>query len=251
MTARTSLRWAWLLLAAAGLVLAWLLAPTAPPLYDGVGFPDEPYRYVTRPAGDVKVTKAPSAVTVSMPVVDGTTDGFNIASAEQGPQVSVFVPTGTLRAPKGAHTIMLRAVPIAPDGPADGGTVDGNVYRVTATADTGKPSLAPARDKIQVIMRATSARQPGPVMEYRSPGARTWTRLPTARYGNDVYAAPAKGFGDYALVFARPLAGTSGPAAKSSGKVAYLVIVAGLILLLGSVVLAIRLVRARRAAAAS
>ncbi|MDP9239410.1 MAG: hypothetical protein M3O55_02055 [Actinomycetota bacterium] len=249
--AQVSRRWAWLLIAAAGLLLAWLAAPAAPPLYDGVGFPDEPYRYVTRPVGDTKVTKPPSWVAVRMPVSDGTTDGFNAASTEQGPQISVFVPTGTLTAPKDAHTLLLRADPRTPDGPADGGKVDGNVYRLTATADIGKPSVARAQDTIQIIMRATSAKQPGPTMEYRAQGAQKWTRLKTARYGNDVYASSAKGFGDYALVFAPPLPGAAKPAGKSGiAKYAYVLIVAGLLILLISVVLGIRLARARRAALA-
>ncbi len=240
----------WLALAAAGLGLAWLAAPVAPPLYDGVGFPDEAYRYVTRPAGVTQATKPPTGLTASMPVVDGTTDGFNSASAEQGPQISVFVPTGTLRAPKGANLIQVRAEPRAPDGPADGGRVDGNIYRLTARSDVGKPTLAAVQDKVEVIMRATSARQPGPVMEYRPLNAQDWTRLPTTRYGSDVYAAVAKGFGDYALVFAKPAPGRApSPTAGRLGKYAYLLIIAGLVILLGAVVLGIRLARARRAAA--
>lgn len=246
-----SRRWALLLVAAAGLMLAWLVAPAAPPLYDGVGLPDEPYRFVTRPPGNTALTKPPSKVAVRMPVVDGTTDGFNGASAEQGPQVSVFVPTGTIAAPKDASTILLRADPRAPDGPADGGRVDGNVYRLSAVADVGIPALATARDRIQIILRATSGRQPGPVMEYRAVGGRTWTRLSTVRYGNDVYAASVRGFGDYALVFAKPVSGAPRARGSGTGKYAYVIIVAGLVILLGSVVLGIRLARARAAAAAS
>ena len=50
-----------MLVAAALLGLGWLLTPrTAPPLYDGVGFPDEPYRFVVAPAGAPKTTKAPT-----------------------------------------------------------------------------------------------------------------------------------------------------------------------------------------------
>jgi hypothetical protein len=247
--ARASRRWVALPVAAAGLVLAWLVAPAAPPLYDGVGFPDEPYRYVSRPAGNLPVTQPPGAVARRMPVVSGdTTDGFNSSSDEQGPQISVFVPTGTLRAPKGAHSILLRAEPRAPDGPADGGTADGNVYRITATSDAGSPSVAATADKIEVIIRATTARQPGPVMEYRKLGARSWTRLPTSRYGNDVYAAAARGFGDYALVFAHSPPGASRPASRTgASRYTFALIVAGLILLLGAAVIGIRVARTRRA----
>jgi len=235
--------------AAAGLMLAWLAAPVVAPLYDGVGFPDEPYRYVTRPAGDTKVTKPPGQVAVRMPVSDGTTDGFNGASAETGPQISIFVPTGTLAVPKDAHTLLLRADPRTPDGAADGGSVDGNIYRLTATPDTGKASVAKVPDQIQIIMRATTAKQPGPTMEYRPDGRQAWSRLKTSRYGTDLYAATVKGFGDYALVFAKPVSGVAKAAAKSGpAKYAYALIVAGLLIFLSSVVLAIRVARARRAA---
>jgi hypothetical protein len=249
MTASVSRRWAWLGVAAAGLLLAWLAAPAAPPIYDGVGQPDESYRYVSPPA-DAKPTKAPGWVAVRMPVSDGTTDGFNGSSTEQGPQVSVFVPTGTLIAPRDAHTLLLRADPRAPDAPADGGKVDGNVYRLTVTADVGTPTIAKSQDTIQIILRATSGKQPGPTMEYRAAGAQKWTRLKTARWGNDVYAAPVKGFGDYALVFATPLPGAKPPGTTGLASYANVLIFAGLLILLVSVVLGIRLVRARRSAMA-
>lgn len=235
--------------AAAVLCLIGLLVPQSMPLYDGVGFPDEPYRYVRRPPGDVISTTAPSSIVTSVPVVDGTTDGFNAASGEQGPQVSLFVPVRTLLAPTAARRITVRVVPRTPDGPANGGPVDGNVYRFTASADTGVPSVARSGDDhMQVILRATTARQPGPVAQYRALGGRTWTRLPTLRYGNDVYAATATGFGDYALVFAST-GGTTPAADRSagSGRLRFGLVLGGLLIVLVGVVVAIRVSRTRRA----
>lgn len=253
MTDRTPRRWRVLLVAAAGLCVAWLAFPVAAPLYDGVGFPDEPYRYVSAPPGSAVTTQPPTAATGKVPVANGTTEGFQIASAEQGPQVSVFVPTGTLRAPAGAHAVTLRADPRAPSGPVAGRTADGNVYRLTASTDAGVPTIRAVQDHIELVLRATSTKQPGPVMLFQPAGGHGWSRLATARYGTDVYAGQARGYGDYALVFGLPAASSGPAAAKKSGggTNSGLIIgvgVAVLVPLLVAIVVAIRLSRTRRAA---
>lgn len=245
------------LVAAVSLCSVGLLAPWSVPLYDGVGFPDEPYRFVRRPAGDTRVTKPPTAISTTVPVVrgstdvGGSTDGFNAASAEQGPQVSIFAPVKTLLAPSGARRLTVQVRPRAPNGAADGGAVDANVYRFTATTDAGPPSIARGSETIRVILRATTSRQPGPIAEYRALGASTWSRLATSRYGTDVYAAPARGFGDYALVFAAASTSAAAPAATRRGTGRGLrggLLLGGLVLVLAAVVVGIRVRRTRRAA---
>lgn len=233
--------------AAVVLALAGLLGPQTAPLYDGVGFPDEPYRFVQPPPGSVIKTTPPTSIVITVPVVGGTTDGFNAASGEQGPQVSLFVPVKALLAPAGAHRITVKVVPQAPDGPADGGSADGNVYRFTAASDTGVPSVAAAGDHLQIVLRATTARQPGPVMEYRTLGGQTWRRLSTLRYGNDVYAAAAPGFGDYALVFATPTkAPSTSHDSAGSGRLWLGLVLGGLLAVLVAILVAVRVSRSRR-----
>lgn len=253
MTARTPRRWRVLLVAAVGLCVAWLAFPVAAPLYDGVGFPDEPYRYVSAPPGSAITTRPPTAATGKVPVANGTTEGFQIASAEQGPQVSVSVPTGTLRAPAGAHAVILRADPRAPAGLLAGRKADGNVYRLSATTDAGVPTVVSNQDQIQLILRATSAKQPGPVMLFQPAGGHGWSPVPTSRYGSDVYAGQARGYGDYALVFGLPASGSGSAAAKKSGGGTNSGLIIGvaaavLVPLLVAIVVAIRLSRTRRAA---
>ena len=227
---------------------AWTVRPQhGVPLYDGVGFPDEPYRYIDPPSGS-KHTAAPATATASSDV-SGTTNGhpFYANSSEIGPQIAVFIAGGALLVDNAAAgtkpaTIDLQAVPLAPDRQPDGATVDGNVYRISASSQGSPVGAAPSGvGESTVTMRATSARQPKPVFVYRETPTAAWRSLGSARIGNDVYRTAFAGFGDYALAF---VAGSSKHAGGTPGSV---FVLAGLVFALLVVVLAIRLSRRRRA----
>ena len=221
-------RWA----AAALLVgVGWLVAPQAVPVYDGVGAPDEPYRYVSPPAG-ARTTAAPTEATGQSPVAKGrNTNGMSVQTAEQGPQASVFVPPSGLAAPGG--TIAVRVVPQVPTDSPTGATIDGNVYLFTLTDRAGPVTLTDQAAIATLYLRATSATQPGPVMEYRSDLAKPWAVLKTSRGGQDVYVSSFPGPGQYALAFVR---------VKSSQGTSLLPIAAlGGIVLLVVVVVVVRL----------
>jgi len=151
----------WIAVAIALLLGVWLLAPAAVPLYDSFQ-PDEPYRYVTAPAG----WKQNSAPTVAQATV-GFRDGVNTAqfcnSAEFGPQVSMYIPAGSLGVPAGTTKVDISATPLAPTAPlpADG-TVVSNVYRVAATVPGGGAVTFIGKDLSQaptLQMRAPSGKQ--------------------------------------------------------------------------------------------
>jgi hypothetical protein len=57
--------YALLLLSAVGIVVISLLSSHIVPLYDGVGFPDEPYRYVNPPVTSKKTLPPSPAETVA------------------------------------------------------------------------------------------------------------------------------------------------------------------------------------------
>ncbi|MDQ6649765.1 MAG: hypothetical protein M3Z02_06575 [Actinomycetota bacterium] len=79
-----------LLGALAVLVAAWLLAPGGVPLYDGVGFPDEPYRYVVPPRADLPRTDPPTEGRDMVRAADAAGGSEVLAqSREMGPQVAV------------------------------------------------------------------------------------------------------------------------------------------------------------------
>ncbi|BEP15302.1 hypothetical protein acdb102_36130 [Acidothermaceae bacterium B102] len=179
--------------------------PGAVPLFDGINFPDEPYRYVVPPAGYQK-TPAPDHASGSA-AVTGTTNSTTVYvnTDEQAPQINVVLPGGLLRVTSGATSVTVSAVPQAPDRQPSKGTIDGNVYRVTAIASAGIVTWSPppgdAASASTMVLRATSARQPPPVFLYRAQPTLAWTVLPTAPTGNDVYRTQFAGFGDYALAF--------------------------------------------------
>jgi hypothetical protein len=232
------------------LASAWATARPSVPLYDGVGFPDEPYRYVHPPQG-YRHTQPPSKGTGSDTASRGTNDGpFYVDSAEQGPQVSIYIAAHAMVAPAQASRIVVTATPLAPNGQPAKGTIDGNVYDVAARADTGgRVDLrqAPAGQTLgSVSMRATTGRQPGPVFVYRPDATAAWRTLRTTRVGNDIYLADMVGFGNYALAFGAgaPVDRSTGTSSQSSpGFPVKTLLVVVLVVAVVVVVVAIRLSR--------
>jgi hypothetical protein len=231
-------RWSVLIAGGAAVAAAWLAHPAGVPLYDGIGFPDQPYRYVDPPAG-YKKTPPPSTAVDRSPVSDGTTSSLIFAqSAEQGPQIVVSMPSHALSAPR-ARSVSLTAKPVAPEAQPSGATIDGNVYRVTWTADAGTVTPTSRMRVAYVLMRATSGKQPGPTMFHRvSPGA-PWIAVQTSRVGNDIYQSPLPGAGDYALAFSTDGGGSSG----STGAVVGVLVGALVVLVVVIVLVRIRRVR--------
>lgn len=189
----------WLVVAAFALVLAWMLAPAAIPIYDGIGNPDEPYRYVKPPA-NAKTTKAPTGAHKTVAVTNGSSTAQYINTEEQGPQVSFYLPQKALKVPAGVTSVSVSVQPLAPAPPLPtDGTIVGNVYRLQATANGQSIQVVDSGPSEPVLlMRAPDARQPGPVFEHRT--AAGWQKVRTARYGVDVYETGVPALGDWALV---------------------------------------------------
>jgi hypothetical protein len=209
-----------------------LLSPDAVPVYDGIGQPDEPYRFVAPPA-DAPKTAPPTIARASSPVTAGrSTYGMSVATAEVGPQFSLFVPPQGLAT--ASRTVSVRVEPRAPDDQPPGARIDGNVYQVTLLADapvtlTDKAALA------TLYLRATTAKQPPPKMEFRATPNDPWKALRTIRGGQDVYVSSFEGPGFYALAFASS-------ASKQGGGLSPVPLIAlGSVLLATSVVVVVRL----------
>lgn len=206
-----------------------LLSPAALPVYDGLGTPDEPYRYVAPPAG-VARTAAPTTATASSALLAGRSRyGLSVTSAENGPQVTVYLPAQALAAPGSQVVVTARPV-AATDQPATG-RIDGNVYEVAFRAD-GPVTLTPSAVDADITLRATSPRQPPPVMEYRPAAGQPWQQLRTVRFGLDIYTSDFTGPGQYALAFVHASAKKG---AKGADPTPYLVL-GGVVLLLAVVV---------------
>jgi hypothetical protein len=178
------------LLAALGLVtVGFLASPSAVPVYDGVGQPDEPYRYVGR-------TNAPAAsVSATAAVVSGRSASLQLKSAESGPQVLVDLGAGAFAA---TSPVTLTATAVQGDGEqAPQGTVDGNVYRLTASAGA---RLLPEEAQGFLFLLAAVMSKPDPVVVHRDSPTDPWAKVKTVRAGRDILSTPFRALGDYAVV---------------------------------------------------
>lgn len=164
--------------------LGWLASPSAVPVYDGVGSPDEPYRFVGR-------SPAPGTATVTVRVGAG----LELKSNESGPQVLLDLGEGALVTP--TRTVTLTATPLVPDGTPPRGTFDGNAYRVVAAAGA---RLDAERAQGFLFLRAAVMTRPDPVIVHRDRPTDAWRELRTSRVGTDILSTPFRAFGDYAVV---------------------------------------------------
>lgn len=225
----------WLAAAVVALLTAWLVAPAAVPIYDGIGNPDEPYRYV-QPPQSAKTAKAPTTAKAVAAVRNGVNQPQFANSGESGPQISVFAPAGAFRAPAGVTGITMTAVPMAPKPPLPtDGTIVTNVYHVTATAKGQPvPIVGTGHRAPSMQMRAPTGKQPGPVFERRTSSG--WQQLKTLRIGVDIYQASGlTSFGDFALVQLTHPPGSGGGggvnAGLLAGGIALLVVTGGILVI--------------------
>lgn len=190
----------YVLLSAMLLAAAWLVTPGLKvPIYDGIGAPDEPYRFIDPPAG-YRRTTPPTIARGELSVSNGKSAESTINSAESGPQVSLFFPGGALRPTSGSGPVTVTAAPVRAPAPAHG-YFWSNVYHVAARSGAGNVALVTSGAQIQ--LRAPNAAQPGPTLEVLD--GTTWHALKTYRTGNDVYAGSLSQLGDFALVNKQPI----------------------------------------------
>lgn len=227
-----------LLLALVALPLAWLLAPGAVPLYDGINVPDEPYRYVVPPAG-YKHTPKPLSAKASVDVADGSNAStIYVNTDEFAPQVAIVLPRRLVAVAGTARTVTVAVAPVAPDRQPSKGSIDGNVYRVTASPGASwAPPSGDAVTESQITMRATTGRRPIPSFVYRSAPTQSWRVVHTYVSGNDIYSTQFAGFGDYALAFGAVAS------ASHAGALPWVLSGVALVVLAAGVVVAVRLSR--------
>lgn len=240
------------LVTAALLVLGigWAIAPrSALPLYDGIGFPDEPYRFVQRPAGAQETEPATNA-RGSAAVANGTSDPLVAASAEVAPQISLYIPKGRLATPAGTTRVTVTGVPTQPVPAGHGQYLWSNVYDVTATpSDTAFTSHG---QQATITLRAASPQRPQPHIARYVDGR--WELLPTYAQGQDIYIAELTGFGKFAVLGSNPLlvskvnGGSGGSSSKDDGGNGLVAVLVG-VGVLAVVVVLFLLGRARRARA--
>jgi hypothetical protein len=175
--------------------------PHAPPLYDGLGFPDEPYRWVAPPAGADKTPQPPTAASASIAVDAGVSVPVQGFSEEQGPQIAFAVGSGALAAPAGVAAVTLLATPAAAPPPPAKADVVSNLYTISARAGTTPVTLAKGAQLV-VNLRADAATKQAVVVCLREGGR--WVQLPTRQVGTEIYAARLDRLGAVALLRLAP-----------------------------------------------
>jgi hypothetical protein len=216
---------------------ALLIATEGTPLYDGIGFPDEPYRYVDPPAGHHQ-KNAPTDATATLTLLHGVNKGEGLVSSrESGPQVALYIPPGELHVTSSATRLTVRARPV-PGGalPVDG-TPNSNVYELdlgpAPVTFSGSPPNVPNISLREAVYQSVLA-----VMEYRATESSPWKRLPTQQVGRDVFLGFVQGPGQYVLV--QPGAG-SDQRSRDRGSNRQLVLILGAcVLILGVLIASMR-----------
>ncbi len=192
-----------ILVAGLAVVAAALINGKAVPIYDGIGNPDEPYRYVSPPASQKRSTSPPTDAAGLFNISDLTNNlnGLYVSSNETGPQVAVNLGENSLILSPEAKTVDIKAVPLAPTVQPSDGTIAGNVYRLTITPNTGTVEFRfLANSSTSYIdLRLPQGFLSQPVMEHK-PVNGSWMRVGTSQVGNDIYEAQLSDVGDYALV---------------------------------------------------
>jgi hypothetical protein len=213
------------------LTLGWLIAPHwAPPVYDGLGFPDEPYRFVVRPDG-AGTAKSPTTAKTVVPVTKWTAGAASLASAEQAPQVAILIPTGRLQAPTGTKQFTVQAAPITPISAPSGTYLWSNVYAVGAT--DASVTLKDGNPPATITLRAGTAQRPQPTIEYYAHG--TWTAVTTIAVGRDIYQASLPSLGDYAVVGSKPLVVGAQANSGTTSRTGVIILVGAIVVVIGLV----------------
>lgn len=209
-------------LALAGTVLSagWVtgIFGAAPPVYDGLPLPSEPYRYLQPPRG-LATTGPPGSVTETVTATTGTGTGIEPSTTETPPQASVILTTSSFTVAAGAAVVVrIRAVP--PPRPPSSGQFDGNVYQFSAST-AGAPVALASGATATIVLRSSGS--PGtPVLEAFDGSA--WHALPTTAVPPLEYAAPVPDLGDFALVLLPGAAAAARASARGSGLITAVVI---------------------------
>ncbi|HZS14710.1 MAG TPA: hypothetical protein VFC09_08945 [Candidatus Dormibacteraeota bacterium] len=206
-----------LVLGAVLLGAAWALAPApSPPLYDGLQGPAQAYLYLTPPPG-YHQTGAPSGASHALAIAGGSSGAGFINTEETPPQAQVLAADGTFTFPPGATSITLSVTPVAPPSPipASLGTLAGNVYHVTATANVPGPVSIVAAHPMTVVLRGPVGTGTSPIVRM-SEGTTTWQRVTTVPLGSapDMVVTNTDQLGYFAIA---EQGGSSSPGGSGGG----------------------------------
>jgi hypothetical protein len=166
----------------------------APPVYDGIIVPPEPYRWVSPPPNLASGNKPPLRGEATLPVQNGQVAGGGVQTGDN--QVVIYFGPGTFKAPAGATGVKCTIEPDAdPPAPPAGVEIRGNVYRIGCVGEPGGGPVTVASN-----YHLTLRFPPGAFKEIYYNDGSGWRPLRTLTApGGDPYASVnAPGFGEYA-----------------------------------------------------
>jgi len=226
---------------ALGLTAAGLLhgRSGAPPVYDGIIVPPEPYRWESPPPNLKAGNKPPLPGESTLPVLNGQVAGGGVQTGDS--QAVIYFGPGAFKVPAGVQSVKCTITPEsnAPAPPA-GVQIRGNVYRIGCV---GQPGAVPVT--VASTFHLEMRFPPGAFKQLDYDDGSGWRALTTLRApGGDPYAgANAPGFGDYA---ATAPTGAPGPSIFSDlGRYVEFYGILALVLLFG-VIAVIQEIRRRR-----
>jgi hypothetical protein len=203
------------------LAAVWALSPApSPPLYDGVQGPAQSYLYLQPPAG-YHQAGPPGDASRSLPIQNGTSGAGFVNTTETPPQAQVLAADGTFSFPAGAKSITLTITPVPPPQPipASLGTLAGNVYRVTATADIPGPVAINPAHPITVVLRGPAGVGDAPIARLAD-GDAVWSKVTTVPLGSapDMVVTNTDKLGHFGiLATVQPSPGGSSGSGSGSG----------------------------------
>ena len=167
---------------------------SAPPVYDGIAVPLEPYRWESPPPNLRAGNKPPLSGEATLPVLNGQVAGGGVQTDDN--QVVIYFGPGTFKAPAGTQTVKCTIAPDPNPPPAPAGVdIRGNVYRIGCVAQPGGAAVTLAS-----TFHLTLRFPPGAFKEIQVNDGSGWRALTTLRTpGGDPYASVnAPGFAEYA-----------------------------------------------------
>jgi len=222
-------RLGWLVLAvSAALVLAVQVAqPVGVPLYDGVVV-QEPYRFL-HPSTDQ--AGSPTSFTGEEPVEGDLSPSFSAFTSENPAQAQLIAQKGAFTLTQGATKILISITPVEPPAPPAGGSIAGNVYRISVTDQAGTPlAVGSCPACLTLRMRGPEGLADALLKRYAD-GA--WHDVETIHEGvGGTYVTNVLALGDYAVIaLADEQPGGLSPVVLIGGAVVLLLLLAGAFLL--------------------
>jgi hypothetical protein len=243
-------RAAWILgCGALVIVIARLLYPSAPPLFDGV-VPAEPYLWLDPPPG---AQGGALGATGEFPVHGGSPI-VGLVTPEAQPQAQLFAQPDSFVLAPSVQDIEVAIKPISSDPKPSEGHIDGNVYRISVTDEHGTALTAPASAHVTIVLRAADPLlTDGTIAKF---GVAGWQPLKTDSTGfGGTFIAVVTEFGDFAVIGPGPTTvipsgivvippASGGGSAGPAGLSGWLFVAAGVIAL-GVLAISYRVARQR------